>query len=544
MALPLPPNVSAGDFRSALGEFTAAVGAQWVFTSEEDVGLYRDSYSIFWGEPEERVPSAAVAPANVEQVQQIVRIANKYRIPLYSISTGRNLTYGGSSPTLTGSVIVDLKRMNRILAVDEKRHFAVVEPGVSYFDLYNYIKERGLKVMLDVPDPGWGSPMGNSLDHGVGYTMAPFRDHFGSHCGMEIVTAEGDILRTGSGAIPNSEGWQDFHYGAGPTVDGLFAQSNFGIVTKMGFWLMPLPETYLNGTVTVPRYQDFQALIDEVSYLEDSFLIGMPQFGTPAGGSLFAPPPPGLVQLMQGGWPTVEQLEGYLRSANKPAWSVQLQFYGPEETVRANWAAAKRRFAKAIPGAAFQDGIFIPLPVPPEAEQHLEQPIKTALGIPSLEIFFITTRNPMTDSDPWEGHADFFAMVPRTAKAVHEASRVFWEVYREFGIPTFHNPFFTPINYYSRSYVVATLVPTWRDPAKNARSRELFGRLVDRCGEHGWGSYRTSPAFQERVVSKYSFNNSALLRFQEKLKDGIDPNGILSPGRYGIWPANIRRSRA
>ena len=135
-------------------------------------------------------------------------------------------------------------------------------------------------------------------------------------------------------------------------------------------------------------------------------------------------------------------------------------------------------------------------------------------------------------------------MVPRTAKAVHEASRVFWEVYREFGIPTFHNPFFTPINYYSRSYVVATLVPTWRDPAKNARSRELFGRLVDRCGEHGWGSYRTAPAFQERVVSKYSFNNSALLKFQEKLKDGIDPNGILSPGRYGIWPANMRRSRA
>ena len=136
----------------------------------------------------------------------------------------------------------------------------------------------------------------------------------------------------------------------------------------MGFWLMPLPETYLNGTVTVPRYQDFQALIDEVSYLEDSFLIGMPQFGTPAGGSLFAPPPPELMQLMQGGWPTVEQLENYLRSANKPAWSVTLQFYGPEETVRANWAAAKRRFAKAIPGAAFEDGIFIPLPVPPEAE--------------------------------------------------------------------------------------------------------------------------------------------------------------------------------
>ncbi len=255
----LPPNVSEADFNAALGEFRSAVGASWVFSSDEDVALYRDSYSINWGEPEERVASAAVAPAKVEEVQQIVRTANRYRIPLYPISTGRNLTYGGSAPNMRGSVVVDLKRMNRILEVDEKRAFALVEPGVSYFDLYHYIRERNLKLMLDVPDPGWGSPMGNSLDHGAGYTMAAFRDHFGSHCGMEVVTPDGDVIRTGMGAVPNSDSWQDFRYGAGPNVDGLFAQSNFGIVTKMGFWLMPMPEAFLSGTVTAPRHQDLDA---------------------------------------------------------------------------------------------------------------------------------------------------------------------------------------------------------------------------------------------------------------------------------------------
>jgi 4-cresol dehydrogenase (hydroxylating) len=114
----LPPNISAADFASALGELKMAVGSEWVFSSDEDVALYRDSYSIYWGEPEERVASAAVAPAKVEEVQQVVRIANKYGIPLYPISTGRNLTYGGSAPTLRGSVVVDLKRMNRILEVE------------------------------------------------------------------------------------------------------------------------------------------------------------------------------------------------------------------------------------------------------------------------------------------------------------------------------------------------------------------------------------------------------------------------------------------
>ena len=154
----LPPNVSEADFNAALGEFRSAVGPSWVFSSDEDVALYRDSYSINWGEPDERVASAAVAPAKVEEVQQIVRIANRYRIPLYPISTGRNLTYGGSAPNMRGSVVVDLKRMNRILEVDEKRAFALVEPGVSYFDLYDYIRERNLKLMLDVPDPAGAVP--------------------------------------------------------------------------------------------------------------------------------------------------------------------------------------------------------------------------------------------------------------------------------------------------------------------------------------------------------------------------------------------------
>jgi FAD/FMN-containing dehydrogenase len=71
------------------------------------------------------------APADVPQVQAIVRTANRFRIPLYPISTGKDFGYGGPSPNVTGSVIVDLKRLSRVLEVDEHRHSALVEPGVS-----------------------------------------------------------------------------------------------------------------------------------------------------------------------------------------------------------------------------------------------------------------------------------------------------------------------------------------------------------------------------------------------------------------------------
>ncbi len=154
----VPPGISERDFSTALQEFANAIGADWVFKSDEDLKLYRDAYSPFWGEPEERLASAAVAPASVEQVQAIVRIANKHKIPLWTISTGRNLGYGASSPAYSGSVIVDLKRMNRVLEVNDKIHYAVVEPGVSYFDLYRYIQEHKLRVWIDPADPGWGSP--------------------------------------------------------------------------------------------------------------------------------------------------------------------------------------------------------------------------------------------------------------------------------------------------------------------------------------------------------------------------------------------------
>ena len=83
----IPPGVSERDFQRALDRFKSVVGADWVFTSDEDIALYRDAYSPLWSEAEEKVASAALAPDSAEQVQEIVRIANEFNVPLYPIST-------------------------------------------------------------------------------------------------------------------------------------------------------------------------------------------------------------------------------------------------------------------------------------------------------------------------------------------------------------------------------------------------------------------------------------------------------------------------
>jgi FAD/FMN-containing dehydrogenase len=74
--------------------------------------------------------------------------------------------YGGPSPIVTGAVVVDLHKLNKIHEVSEKYAYALVEPGVSFFDLFEYIKDRNLKVCISSPALGWGSVIGNSLDRG------------------------------------------------------------------------------------------------------------------------------------------------------------------------------------------------------------------------------------------------------------------------------------------------------------------------------------------------------------------------------------------
>jgi hypothetical protein len=90
----IPPGVGVEDFAAAIAQWQSVVGQEWVLTAAPDLDLYRDAYSPLRDEPDERVASAAVAPASLAEVQAVVRIANQHRILLYPISTGRNLAYG------------------------------------------------------------------------------------------------------------------------------------------------------------------------------------------------------------------------------------------------------------------------------------------------------------------------------------------------------------------------------------------------------------------------------------------------------------------
>jgi 4-cresol dehydrogenase (hydroxylating) len=541
----LPPNVSAADFTAALTQFARIVGDPWLFTADEDLELYRDSYSILWGEADERTASAAVAPDNADQVVELVKVANRYRIPVYPISTGKNLGYGGAAPALAGSVVFDLKRMNRIVEIDERHGYVVVEPGVSYFDLYQHIQDQGLKLWIDVPSPGWGSVLGNALDGGVGVTLAPYRNHFEAQCGIEVVLPNGRMVRTGMGALPGAKTWQQFKPGFGPRIDGLFKQSNYGVVTKMGLWLMPAPENFATGVVTVPKFHDVIALVDIIGRLEQSKIVqglwnlSSPTTGTPAFAAHESGPPKPLDSaiaaiLNDPGGVDMNKLDAAAQSRTLPFWQCDFNFYGPERLIKAQWDCVCDALG-AIPGAKFKLGEIRSLPLSPQEQAKTRD--LGPFGIPTLKTFDL---GPMFSygGEDVVGHIFFSPVIPRTGEAVIEAMDVFAAIGRKYKLPG--PPLQFPSTIFERAFLFAVGLPVTRSATVNAKLRDIIRELVAVSAERGWGEYRTAPAFYDLIMGTYSYNDHALRELLETIKDAVDPNGIMSPGRYAIRPRHLR----
>jgi (+)-pinoresinol hydroxylase len=539
-----PPGISDRDFQTALRRIGDIVGREWVFSSDEDVALYRDAYSPLWGEEGERFASAAFAPISVEEIQGVVKIANEYRLPLYPISTGKNLTYGGSAPVYSGSVVLDLKRMNRILDVNERDQTCLVEPGVSYFDLYRHLRQNKIRLWIDTADPGWGGLIGNALDRGAGYTSADFRDHFDAHCGMEVVLGTGEIVRTGMGANPKAKTWQLFKYGMGPWVDGIFSQSNFGIVTKMGFWLMEEPEAALVVSVTAPRRGDIVQLLNILTSLMNAHTIpSQAQVISPlTSGPVLNPvisgsPDPELVRLRVAGASASDQdWARYAERNPAPFWLTSFSFYGPPKIIAASWEHTKDRLSSAIPGVQFMETGLHRFPLSDEQAEAAAD--KTRLGIPSLNLFGSRTSPTVR---PSEGHLDFSPIIAPRGEELLAISDTTAKIYAELNMPL---PFVAGFLFHPRAMMAFQSVATFRNAADNRRSRTLYERLLTACAERGWNVYRAHAHFQQNAIRTYDFNNGALHRLHETLKDAIDPNGIVSAGRYDIWPKHLRERRA
>lgn len=507
----------------AIDHFRAIVGSEHVLITREELLDFRDPF-----QPEtwdRHMPSAVIQPDSVEQIQAIVRVAGEYRVPLWTGSQGRNNGYGGGGPRLQGSVVVNLRRMNRILEIDDELGYALIEPGVSFMELYTALRDGDHKWALSAPGIGWGSVVGNTLDHGV--TFLEYGADHALACGLEVVTADGGLLRTGTGGVPGSETWNLYKRGLGPSLDQLFMQSNFGIVTKMGVWLQPMPEYFMPIQVNADTEEAIVPLVDRLRELRlDRTVGGVPSiFNTVTAATMRS----SRKDWWQGEGAIPEHvLERIATELGVGRWDMRLSLWGDGALVDHHYEKVRKAFT-SIPGVS-----LLGHKVTPDEALELPHPHdRVSAGHASLALISMAGWKGGTSG----GHMDFASVVPLRGATILEYNRTFRPLVEAAGMD-FKSDILA-ISARSGLYVSGANFDV-TDADEVGHVRETLGPLIEEAGRRGYGQYRAHLNFMDLAAAQYSFNDGAYLRFVEKIKDAVDPKGILAPGKQGIWPRSYR----
>jgi glycolate oxidase len=233
------------------------VGALRQIVGEDDV-LWDDAESLEPYSHDEVVglradPEVVVRVRSAEQVAEIMRLAQRERVPVTPRGAGYGLS-GGAVPVL-GGIVLSLERMNRILEIDEENLMVTVEPGVITGDIHRAVEAEGL---FYPPDPASLDScfIGGNIAEGAGGPRAVkygVTRHY--VCGLEVVLPSGEIFASGGKLVKNVTGYDLIQLLIG-------SEGTLAVVTKIVLRLLPLPKVQVD--LLVP-FDDFQAAANTVS---------------------------------------------------------------------------------------------------------------------------------------------------------------------------------------------------------------------------------------------------------------------------------------
>ncbi|HJX13305.1 MAG TPA: FAD-binding oxidoreductase [Dehalococcoidales bacterium] len=224
--------MEAGVKGKVQAELEKIVGGEYVSASRPD--LY--SYSRDMSEHEPAWPDFVVMPDGVAEIQGVLRLANREKIAVIPYTAGDNV--GGLTLPLRGGIILDLKRMNRLIEFNEPDRYIVVEPGYNFGDLRRLLDRQYPHLWYSFPGaPGVSSLMSNALLMGFGRLTNVIGTNAENVNGLEAVLPTGEVVKIGSAAVTSS--WAN--RAPLPDLAGLFLgwQGATGVVTKISVQLWP-----------------------------------------------------------------------------------------------------------------------------------------------------------------------------------------------------------------------------------------------------------------------------------------------------------------
>lgn len=484
-------------------------------------------------EPRVGTASLVVSARSVRDITDVLKGAAAHQLTVHPVSGGQNWGYGGANPLGQADVLLDLREMNAILELNEEFAYVVVEPGVTQEQLYDFLKLRAPSLAMDACGaPPQASFVGNILERGFGYNRQC--DHFSQSCAYEVVLPDGTLLRTGLSRFAHCRTRYLTPVSLGPSMEGLFAQSNYGIVTKLCIWLTPKPERLFAYSI---RLHGDEAAGKAVELLRDlklrNSIEGAPHLfndvrslavwnKSPAATSGRSLSPRELQELREGG--------------NVSEWTVVGGIWGSESEC----ALTKETLKQAFSGFAAIE--FLDCSKWENSDSSLiDERFKLIAGLiggraskrPSAGMYWA---NPHRDysqhADPIEDQCGllwFVPTIPARQADVVEFLEHLRSTVRRFDFDT-SLALTMP---YDRACIATVSISFDRTKAaESERATALHRELVRTCFEKGFIPYRFGTG--GAAGAEYFATGDAFTEVTTRLKEVFDPERILSPGRYGI----------
>lgn len=224
------PEPRYGRVMGIVEALTSDLGRESVFTDTDVTGSYAHDMMPL---AEHGVPAAVVLPTTVEQVQSVVRICGEHGVPIVPRGAGSGLS--GAANAIEGCVVLVMTKFTEVESIDVDNRTATVQPGVVNLDLRTEVEKNGLFYPPDPSSYDWCTVGGNLSTNAGGLCCVKYGVTTDSVLGLEVVLADGSLLRTGRRTVKGVAGYD---------LTKLFigSEGTLGVITKATVSLRPLPQ--------------------------------------------------------------------------------------------------------------------------------------------------------------------------------------------------------------------------------------------------------------------------------------------------------------
>lgn len=475
-------------------ELEAIVGKDYVFDDETTLDIYSKDQSLHLP----KKPSLVVKPQNTEELQKVVRLANKHLVSLISVSSG--IHFHGEAIPEQGGIVVDLRRMDRIIKIDERNRCVRIEPGVTWGQLQEELKSHDVMALNPLLPHKSKSVLTSSLEREP--MLIPKSEYIEPILTMEIVLGNGEIFRTGSASSPGApdDTRADLVNPFGPYLDfnRIFhaAQGTLGIATWINMKVEALPR---KQKIFFIPFQQIEDVIEPLYRIQRKML----------GNEFFALNNYNLASILTDEWP--EQFKELYKTL--PPWTLIICLAGskrlPEEKIAYEEEALKEIClelgivcSSALPGiVGVEKKMGERLRGPWAGEPYWKFCYKGSCQ----DIFFSTTLN-----------------------RVHEFTKTIWELAAKYGYPSDDiGEYLQPLERGRACHCEYNLPYNSDDIKEVEKVQGLYNEASELLVRKG--------AFFSRPYGLWSDlmyrSNATYTLSLKKLKDIFDPNHIMNPGK-------------